>query len=49
MQKGNQAKVNQVEQLLNQGTLKIDEGQNIQVVVDPEESEFIRLSQYDDA
>ena len=42
-------KINQVQGLLEQGVLKVNEGHDIEVVTDPEESEMIRLSQFDDA
>ena len=41
--------VQQVKDLLDQGLLKINQNQIIEPVADPEESEMLRLSQFDDA
>ncbi len=45
----NKVKLDQVQGAFNQGILKAGEDGKIEVVLDPEESEMIRLSQYDDA
>ena len=41
--------IQQVKDLLDQGLLKINQDQIIEPVADPEESEMLRLSQFDDA
>ena len=45
----NSAQINQVQNMLNQGWMKDDGTGQLIPVTDEEESEYIRLSQYDDA